>query len=121
VDRLQAITTTSRLRLARVIMSGLNILVSNGTCYTKAGEKLHESFIPCGNAAFGHVTCCGKGDRCLADNACYGKYGTGYGSDLTYFGGCTDPDYKAGTCPSKSGIGERIAVPAPRCGEERRR
>lgn len=85
-------------------MGDLDILVSNGTCYTKAGEKLDESFIPCGNAAFGYQTCCGVGDNCLADNACWGHHGDGYGSDLTYQAGCTDPDYKDKSCPDKKGI-----------------
>ncbi|KAF2118648.1 hypothetical protein BDV96DRAFT_568275 [Lophiotrema nucula] len=85
-------------------MSDPNILVSNGTCYTAAGKELDKTFIPCGNDAFGHQTCCGVGDNCLADNACFGVYGTGYGSELTYFGGCTDPDYKDASCPDKKGI-----------------
>ncbi|KAK4212508.1 hypothetical protein QBC37DRAFT_424856 [Rhypophila decipiens] len=85
-------------------MGDANIFISNGTCYSAAGEKLDESFIPCGNAAFGHQTCCGAGDNCLGDKACFGIHGTGYGSYLTYFGGCTDPDYKDGACPDKKGI-----------------
>jgi hypothetical protein len=93
-------------------MSDQDILVSNGTCYTKAGEKLDKSFIPCGNSAFGFQTCCGAGDNCLADNACFGKHGDGYGSDLTYQAGCTDPDYKDKSCPDKKGIGRR---PHGRC------
>lgn len=90
-------------------MSDLNILVSNGTCYTKAGEKLHESFIPCGNTAFGFQTCCGAGDNCMADNACFGIHGSGYGSQLTYQAGCTDPDYKDKSCPDKKGIGRNLS------------
>lgn len=86
-------------------MSDLDILVSNGTCYSKAGEKLDDSFIPCGNTAFGFQTCCGAGDNCLADNACFGHHGDGYGSDLTYQAGCTDPDYNDDSCPDKKGIG----------------
>ncbi|KAM7194323.1 hypothetical protein V8F33_007312 [Rhypophila sp. PSN 637] len=85
-------------------MGDANIFISNGTCYSAAGEKLDESFIPCGNAAFGHQTCCGAGDNCLGDKACFGIHGAGYGSYLTYFGGCTDPDYKDGACPDKKGI-----------------
>ncbi|KAK0741567.1 hypothetical protein B0T18DRAFT_432655 [Schizothecium vesticola] len=82
-------------------MSGPNIFLSNGTCYTGPGQKLHESFIPCGNAAFGHITCCGAGDNCLANDACWGIHGTGYGSSLTYMAGCTDPEYKDPSCPKK--------------------
>ncbi|EXJ68703.1 uncharacterized protein A1O5_08497 [Cladophialophora psammophila CBS 110553] len=82
-------------------MSDPNAFISNGTCYTAQGEKLEGSFIPCGNDAFGHQTCCGAGDNCLADNACFGIHGSGYGSYLTYWAGCTDPDYEAATCPKK--------------------
>lgn len=78
-----------------------NILVSNGTCYTAAGVKLGSDFIPCGNDAFGHQTCCGAGDNCLADKACFGVHGSGYGSQLTYFAGCTDSSYKDPSCPVK--------------------
>ncbi|OCT51608.1 hypothetical protein CLCR_08629 [Cladophialophora carrionii] len=82
-------------------MSDPNPYISNGTCYTARGERLDGSFIPCGNDAFGHQTCCGAGDNCLADNACFGVHGDGYGSYLTYWAGCTDPDYEAATCPDK--------------------
>ncbi|KAK3985888.1 hypothetical protein QBC44DRAFT_151121 [Cladorrhinum sp. PSN332] len=81
-----------------------NILVSNGTCYSAAGDELDKSFIPCGNAAFGPQTCCGAGDICLRNNACFGYHGTGYGSALTYQAGCTDPEYKDQSCPDKHGI-----------------
>ena len=87
-------------------MSDPNILVSNGTCYTAAGQKLDSSFIPCGNDAFGHQTCCGAGDNCLADHSCFGIHGSGYGSSLTYLAGCSDPDYKDASCPQKD-VGER--------------
>jgi len=86
-------------------MGDSNILVSNGTCYSSAGNKLDGSFIPCGNDAFGYQTCCGAGDDCMADNACFGVHGSGYGSFLTYMAGCTDPDYKDVSCPDKHGIG----------------
>ncbi|KAJ4288111.1 hypothetical protein N0V90_012128 [Kalmusia sp. IMI 367209] len=85
-------------------MGDPNILVSNGTCYTAAGKKLDESFIPCGNDAFGHQTCCGAGDNCLADKACFGIHGSGYGAYLTYMAGCTDPNYEDGSCPDKKDI-----------------
>ncbi|KAI0388615.1 hypothetical protein F5Y17DRAFT_452162 [Xylariaceae sp. FL0594] len=78
-----------------------DIVVSNGTCYSAAGELLDESFIPCGNVAYGHQTCCGAGDNCLADNACFGYHGTGYGSQLTYMAGCTDPTFQDESCPNK--------------------
>ncbi|RYP68487.1 hypothetical protein DL771_006639 [Monosporascus sp. 5C6A] len=83
---------------------GPNIFVSNGTCYSALGEELDRSFIPCGNDAFGHQTCCGAGDNCLTNNACFGIHGEGYGSYLTYMAGCTDPDYEDQSCPDKEGI-----------------
>ncbi|KAH6641939.1 hypothetical protein C7974DRAFT_420313 [Boeremia exigua] len=85
-------------------MGDSTILVSNGTCYSSVGNKLDGSFIPCGNDAFGHQTCCGAGDNCLADNACFGVHGSGYGSFLTYMAGCTDPEYTDARCPDKHGI-----------------
>ncbi len=88
-------------------MSNQNILISNGTCYSAPGKKLDASFLPCGNDAFGHKTCCGAGDNCLADDACFGVHGSGYGSYLTYMAGCTDPDYKDPSCPNKD-IGEQL-------------
>ncbi|KAK0742041.1 hypothetical protein B0T21DRAFT_123703 [Apiosordaria backusii] len=83
-----------------------DIFISNGTCYGSAGEELDSSFIPCGNAAFGPVTCCGAGDVCLSHNACFGVHGTpgSYGADLTYLAGCTDESYRDGSCPDKYGI-----------------
>ncbi len=86
-------------------MSDPNIYISNCTCYSAAGTKLDGSFLPCGNDAAGHKTCCGAGDNCLADNACFGVHGSGYGSYLTYMAGCSDPDYKDASCPNKD-IGE---------------
>ncbi|RYP12688.1 hypothetical protein DL767_011147 [Monosporascus sp. MG133] len=83
---------------------GPNIFVSNGTCYSAPGEELDGSFIPCGNDAFGHQTCCGAGDNCLSNNACFGIHGEGYGSYLTYMAGCTDPDYEDQSCPDKNDI-----------------
>ncbi|KAK4171256.1 hypothetical protein QBC36DRAFT_340313 [Triangularia setosa] len=83
-----------------------DIFISNGTCYGSAGSELDSSFIPCGNAAFGPVTCCGAGDVCLSHNACFGVHGTpgSYGADLTYLAGCTDESYRDGSCPNKHGI-----------------
>ncbi|KAK0670343.1 hypothetical protein QBC41DRAFT_96663 [Cercophora samala] len=83
-----------------------DIFISNGTCYGSAGNELNRSFIPCGNAAFGPVTCCGAGDVCLSNNACFGVHGTpgSYGADLTYLAGCTDESYRDGSCPDKYGI-----------------
>ena len=97
-----------------------NILVSNGTCYSAAGKRLDGSFIPCGNDAFGRQTCCGAGDNCLADRACFGIHGSGYGSLLTYMAGCTDPDYKDAACPNKL-IGKSQLSFVPKCAGARGR
>lgn len=40
----------------------------------------------------------------MADNACFGVHGSGYGSFLTYMAGCTDPDYDDASCPDKHGF-----------------
>ncbi|KAI1630147.1 hypothetical protein EDD37DRAFT_690693 [Exophiala viscosa] len=88
----------------------LNPYISNGTCYTAAGDKLGDEFVPCGNDAFGHQTCCGAGDNCLADNACFGVHGSGYGSYLTYWAGCTDPNYEDASCPKKKGDQPWVAL-----------
>jgi hypothetical protein len=77
-------------------MAALNPLISNGTCYYQAGEEADSVFIPCGNDALGHKTCCGAGDKCLSSRACYNaRYG------LTYLVGCSDPDYRDPSCPDK--------------------
>ncbi|KAK0649958.1 hypothetical protein B0T16DRAFT_324568, partial [Cercophora newfieldiana] len=74
-----------------------SINVSNGTCYTARGTKASSAFIPCGNDAFGHVTCCGKGDWCLGSNACWNQE---FG--VTYLLGCSDPNFQDPNCPDKS-------------------
>jgi len=84
-------------------MSDPSVQISNGTCYSAKGQKMDSSFIPCGNDFFGHKTCCGAGDNCLADNACFGTHGNGgEGTLLTYLAGCTDPDYQDASCPNKA-------------------
>ncbi|KAK5194555.1 hypothetical protein LTR99_003056 [Exophiala xenobiotica] len=97
-------------------MSDPNAFISNGTCYTARGERLDGSFIPCGNDAFGHQACCGAGDNCLGDNACFGVHGSGYGSYLTYWAGCTDPNYEDATCPKKEVDQPWVAL--TRCDDE---
>ncbi|KAK3323882.1 hypothetical protein B0T19DRAFT_463754 [Cercophora scortea] len=69
--------------------------ISNGTCYSEANTELDQSFIPCGNVAFGHIHCCSTGDKCLGDNACWN------GQGATYLAGCTDSDYLDASCPDK--------------------
>lgn len=80
-------------------MSSFNPLLSNGTCYFSAGKRSDQSFIPCGNDALGRITCCGVNDNCLGNQACFnGAFG------LTYLAGCTDPEYKHDSCPSKGDL-----------------
>lgn len=45
--------------------------ISNGTCYYGPNKKANSRYIPCGNAALGHVSCCESGDTCLSNNACF--------------------------------------------------
>ncbi|KAK0717919.1 hypothetical protein B0T26DRAFT_829964 [Lasiosphaeria miniovina] len=78
-------------------MGSPNPWLSNGTCYYAAGKQADNSFIPCGNDAIGHKSCCTAGDVCLSQNACYDA---AFG--LTYLAGCSDPEYKDDICPSKN-------------------
>jgi hypothetical protein len=78
-------------------MPDFNPDISNGTCYYKDSGRLPSRYIPCGNGALGHKTCCESLDMCLSSRACYnGQYG------VTYLAGCTDPDYQDATCPDKN-------------------
>jgi len=71
--------------------------ISNGTCYYREGGRLSARYIPCGNSALGHKTCCESLDMCLSSLSCYnGQYG------VTYLAGCTDPDYQDAACPDKN-------------------
>ncbi|KAK3903291.1 hypothetical protein C8A05DRAFT_32984 [Staphylotrichum tortipilum] len=77
-------------------MADLARSISNGTCVFTRGIVTDKIYIPCGNAAFGDISCCVAGDFCLENNACFNaKYGT------TYLAGCTDPAYESPTCPDK--------------------
>lgn len=77
-------------------MSGPDIFISNGSCFYAAGREADQSFLPCGNWAFGHVHCCSAGEMCLGNNACYSdRFGT------TYLAGCSDFHYKHENCPDK--------------------
>ncbi|KAJ4345616.1 uncharacterized protein N0V89_011750 [Didymosphaeria variabile] len=53
----------------------------------------------------------------MADNACFGVHGSGYGSQLTYQAGCTDPDYKDKSCPDKKGI-DQPWIALTRCDDD---
>ncbi|KAH8890576.1 hypothetical protein GQ53DRAFT_842026 [Thozetella sp. PMI_491] len=79
-------------------MSSLNPLISNGTCYYTAGKQMDKAFIPCGNDAVHHYTCCSLGDLCLGGNACWHW---GDGEDVTYLAGCSDSSYSDPSCPNK--------------------
>ncbi|POS77787.1 hypothetical protein DHEL01_v203815 [Diaporthe helianthi] len=75
---------------------GINLFVSNGTCYIGSKEQADKKMIPCGNAANEHAACCQAGDNCLESSVCYnGEYG------VTYVAGCTDPAYEHPNCPPK--------------------
>lgn len=76
--------------------------ISNGTCYLTANVPSDPVFIPCGNDAFGHKSCCQAGDICLENNACYNAH---FGN--TYLVGCSDPDYLDESCPDKKGVKSR--------------
>ena len=54
-----------------VTAASYNPLITNGTCYYKAGEEMAEEYSPCGNAALSHCWCCQLGDACASENACY--------------------------------------------------
>jgi hypothetical protein len=77
-------------------MGNPDLYISNGTCYYGAGKLADDSFLPCGNSAFGHVHCCTTGEMCLDQNACYSdRFGT------TYLAGCSDINYENARCPDK--------------------
>ncbi|KAH8902114.1 hypothetical protein BR93DRAFT_887961 [Coniochaeta sp. PMI_546] len=79
-----------------------NPFISNGTCYYEAGEQSDPTFIPCGNDALGHKTCCQAGDMCLSSKACFNLQYM-----LTYLAGCSDPEYLDDSCPEKPGLDGR--------------
>lgn len=81
-------------------IDGFDPNISNGTCYRKTGsgvKQLPYKYIPCGNAAIGHVGCCQAGDKCLAFGACYNQ-----DAGTTYVSGCTDEEYQDSNCPQKA-------------------
>lgn len=74
----------------------LNQDLSSGVCYKDTDDLASLGYIPCGNSALGHKSCCQAFDMCLSSNACYNaQYG------VTYIAGCTDKDYEHHTCPEK--------------------
>ncbi|EEY20115.1 conserved hypothetical protein [Verticillium alfalfae VaMs.102] len=77
-------------------MASRDAFISNGTCYLAPGQEAIDSMIPCGNDAFGRVSCCQQGDMCLTSNACYNQQ---FG--VTYLAGCSDPTYDHRSCPDK--------------------
>ncbi|CRK18675.1 hypothetical protein BN1723_013792, partial [Verticillium longisporum] len=77
-------------------MASRDAFISNGTCYYAPGQEAIDSMIPCGNDAFGRVSCCQQGDMCLTSNACYNQQ---FG--VTYLAGCSDPTYEHRSCPDK--------------------
>ncbi|KAM0272204.1 hypothetical protein ACHAQH_008805 [Verticillium albo-atrum] len=77
-------------------MASRDAFISNGTCYYAAGQESIDSMLPCGNDAFGRISCCQQGDMCLTSNACYNQQ---FG--VTYLSGCSDPTYSHRNCPGK--------------------
>lgn len=70
--------------------------IVNGDCYIAPNSEADAGFLPCGNALYGHRSCCAAGDVCLNSRACYNaRFG------LTYLSGCSDPDYSDPSCPDK--------------------
>ncbi|RMZ78729.1 hypothetical protein DV737_g3785, partial [Chaetothyriales sp. CBS 132003] len=91
--------------------STLDPQISNGTCYYALDREAHPRYIPCGNAAFGHVPCCESADVCLSSLACYnGEHG------VTYLAGCTDPTYQNKNCPDKEPYANQSWVGLSYCG-----
>ncbi|KAM0330132.1 hypothetical protein ACHAQA_004305 [Verticillium albo-atrum] len=77
-------------------MASRDAFISNGTCFFAPGQESIDSMLPCGNDAFGRVSCCQQGDMCLTSNACYNQQ---FG--VTYLAGCSDPTYDHRSCPDK--------------------
>ncbi|KAH7029509.1 uncharacterized protein B0I36DRAFT_364043 [Microdochium trichocladiopsis] len=88
-----------RLSLSARQNSSPNPNISAGKCYYKAGAEAADNFIPCGNSAFGHYTCCQVGDNCIAADACFN-----YSQGITYIASCTDPTYRSPSCPQKGTV-----------------
>ncbi|OQV05401.1 hypothetical protein CLAIMM_10152 [Cladophialophora immunda] len=83
-------------------MADYNPDISNGTCYYDDGMQADSRYIPCGNAALGHKSCCESLDMCLSSHACYnGQFG------VTYLAGCTDSSYDDPVCPRKGDFQEQ--------------
>ncbi|KAI0885493.1 uncharacterized protein GGS22DRAFT_187777 [Annulohypoxylon maeteangense] len=88
-----------------------DISISNGTCYYAVNTEAKDDYIPCGNVGVGvDWTCCIAGDICLGSSACYHRH-----FDITYIAGCTDPDYKDSSCPSKGGFDKQQWVGLENC------
>ncbi|EXJ71241.1 uncharacterized protein A1O5_05047 [Cladophialophora psammophila CBS 110553] len=83
-------------------MADYNPDISNGTCYYDDSMQANSRYIPCGNAALGHKSCCESLDMCLSSHACYnGQFG------VTYLAGCTDSSYDDPACPRKGDFQEQ--------------
>jgi hypothetical protein len=52
-------------------MGDLNPDITDGTCYYYDGYEANSRYIPCGNAALSHKSCCESLDMCLSSHACY--------------------------------------------------
>jgi hypothetical protein len=70
-SRALEIVVLGAILCAQTLLAQSDSLVSNGTCYYDSGKRANSRYIPCGNDAFGHITCCESGDMCLSNNACF--------------------------------------------------
>ncbi|KXT08372.1 hypothetical protein AC579_2990 [Pseudocercospora musae] len=100
-----ALTHTSSMRNTRKMALAWSVLLLFGTalgqqqCYFSAGAqyRAESQVVPCNGT--GASTCCLLGDTCLSGNTCY-NHATGN----LYQYGCTDINYKDGSCPYKCGL-----------------
>lgn len=87
------------------------LLLSEGQCYFGAGQLANKHYIPCGNAHLeGPQACCYEGDYCLSSNTCW-NLATG----VTYIAGCSDPAFRADTCPQRYNYPGQQWVALARC------
>ena len=59
------------IALIQAMADALDPDISNGTCYYANDRLAPSRYIPCGNEALGHKSCCESQDMCLSSNACY--------------------------------------------------
>ncbi|KAI1154607.1 hypothetical protein F4825DRAFT_163170 [Nemania diffusa] len=92
-------------------MDGIDLNISNGSCWSNVNVALEDEYIPCGNVADGNsYACCHYGDNCLSSNACYhARFG------ITYLAGCTTQDFSGPACQNKGDYYNQSWVGLVRC------